>query len=292
MVLAVRAEGLHVVVKQALPRLRVADEWLAKRERAVAEAAALRLAGELAPGAVPRVLDVDEEECALVVEHAPVGWQNWKELLLAGHADPAVARRLGHLLAIWQEGTSGDIELDGADVFEQLRVDPYHRTVMRRAPELSAAVGAYVERMLATRLCLVHGDYSPKNVLAGDDGLWVIDFEVAHLGDPAFDVAFMLNHLLLKAIHRPGSASAYEECSHAFVSAYRTLVPTMLAPEPRYVLGQVGCLMVARVDGKSPAEYLGEEERGAARRFGQELLLDPPETLEQVWALLPERAAG
>ena len=269
MVLAVRAEGLCAVVKQALPRLRVADEWLAKRERAVAEAAALRLAGELAPEAVPGVLDVDEEECALVVEHAPVGWRNWKELLLAG-----------------------DTGLGGADVFEQLRVDPYHRTVMRRDPELSAAVGAYVERMLATRLCLVHGDYSPKNVLAGDDGLWVIDFEVAHLGDPAFDVAFMLNHLLLKAIHRPGSASAYEECSHAFVSAYQALVPATLAPEPGYVLGQVGCLMVARVDGKSPAEYLGEEERGVARRLGRELLLDPPETLEQAWALLAGRAAG
>ena len=177
MVLAVHAEGFHAVVKQALPRLRVADKWLAKRERSVAEAAALRLAGELAPGAVPGVLDVDEEECALVVEHAPVGWRNWKELLLAGDADPAVARRLGHLLAVWQAGTSGDTELDGADVFEQLRVDPYHRTVMRRDPELSAAVGAYVERMLATRLCLVHGDYSPKNVLVGGDGLWVIDFE-------------------------------------------------------------------------------------------------------------------
>lgn len=289
-VLAARADGREVVVKQSLPRLRVAEEWLAKRERAITEAEALRLAARLTPGAVPEVLDLDREECALVIARAPAGWRSWKDCLLAGEAEPQVAERVGELLATWHRATWNDAEtaarFGDSEAFEQLRVDPYHRTVMRRAPQLAQAVGAYVERMLATRHCLVHGDYSPKNVLVGADGLWVLDFEVAHVGDPAFDLAFMLNHLTLKALQRPAARVGYRRCALAFWRAYREHVAPAPPPELAYVLGQVGCLMVARVDGKSPAEYLSERGRAAARELGTSLLLDPPDTLAEAWALL------
>ena len=283
-VLAVEAGDLRAVVKQALPRLRVAEEWLAKRERTLTEAEALRLAGRLVPGSVPAVLDVDEEACALVVAHAPDAWQNWKAQLLAGDVDPAVAARLGATLAVWHRETEGDESVarrfSDSEAFEQLRVDPYHRTVMRRWPRLERAIGAYVEEMLDTRLCLVHGDFSPKNVLVGPDGCWVLDFEVAHVGDPVFDLAFMLNHLMLKAIHRPEGLEGYRACASAFLAAYRR------DAEPAYLLGHAGCLMVARVDGKSPAEYLTEDERLLARTIGSRLVLDPPATVEDAWGLV------
>jgi 5-methylthioribose kinase len=282
-VLAVRGGGRRVVVKQALPRLRVADDWPAKRERALTEAEALRLAAQIAPGSAPAVLDADPDACALTIEEAPDGWVAWKDRLLGGDADPEVARRLGELLGAWHSATSGDEVVarafDDLEAFDQLRVDPYYRTVARRLPQLAAAVEAYARRMEATHVCLVHGDYSPKNVLVGD-GLWVVDFEVAHCGDPAFDLAFMLNHLLLKRLHVPQAAAALEECAGAFLDAYRAAVPPALEPEPRYVLGHVGCLMVARVDGKSPAEYLLPDERERARAAGTELLLRPPDGLE------------
>ena len=51
------------------------------------------------------------------------------------------------------------------------------------------------------------------------------------------------------------------------------------------VLGHVGCLMVARVDGKSPAEYLSPDERDVARAVGSRLLLAPPDSLEAVFEL-------
>jgi aminoglycoside phosphotransferase (APT) family kinase protein len=280
-VLAVGEGPGSIVVKQALPRLRVADEWLAPRERALVEAEALDLVNAITPGAVPNVLDRDSERCALVIESAPTGWEDWKSLLLAGTIDPKVGARLGSVLSSWHNATVQMPTLSPLfsdhEPFEALRVDPYYRTVARRLPQMSRWVLHYVEEMEARRLCIVHGDFSPKNVLVGPDlQLWVIDFEVAHLGDPAFDVAFLLCHLMLKSLHRPGLATGYDHCALEFASRYQAGARAEVAPSWDYVLGHVGCLLLARVEGKSPAEYLTAEERSQAQRLGEILVLGPP----------------
>jgi aminoglycoside phosphotransferase (APT) family kinase protein len=289
-VLAVSTPVRTMVVKQALPKLRVADDWPAKRERAVTEADALRVGGELTPSLVPRVLDVDPDACALTIAYAPAGWRSWKELLLEGTSDPGVAERLGSALAAWHDGTRDrdDVRRRFGDhkAFDQLRVDPYYRTIQRRIPAVAERVGRHVELMLSRRRCLVHGDFSPKNVLVGADGLWVVDWEVAHFGDPAFDLAFMLNHLFLKALHRPANRDGYECCSVGFLRAYDAAPAGPLRGEEAYLLGHVGCLMLARVDGKSPAEYLTEREREHARFLGRSFVLDPPTALAAAWQRL------
>jgi 5-methylthioribose kinase len=277
-VFAVRGEGKRVVVKQALERFRVEDEWIVPRERAVTEANALELMAQLAPGSVPRLIDSDPEAFVLVMEEAPEGWRPWKSALLDGVADPAVAAWLGALLAVLH---SADGDIGSAESFEAQRVDPYLRTIQRGHPAHADRIGVYIKRLLGTTACVVHGDYSPKNVLVGEDGLWVIDWEVAHRGDPAFDLAFLLNHLLLKSIHRPLAAEGYVACGRAFLDAYGHEV------DMPYLLGLVGCLMLARVDGKSPAEYLTEPQREQARAAGIELLTAPPSSLEEAWAGLP-----
>jgi 5-methylthioribose kinase len=283
-VLAVKTPDAEVVVKQSLPKLRVAEEWLAKQERAITEAAALQLAADLTPGAVPAVLDVDEAAFALTIACAPTHWVNWKDELLAGRAEPAVAAELGRLLAAWHGGTTAPQapamqRFDDQEAFEQLRVDPYYRTAMARHPDLAGPITACIERMAATRHCLVHGDYSPKNVLVGDGAVWVLDFEVAHLGDPAFDLAFLHNHLLLKAIHRPAGRDAYRACADAFAAAYTQPV------DQAYVRRHLGCLLLARVDGKSPAEYLTEDERTTARRIARTVLIEGADEADP-WDLL------
>ena len=277
-VFAVRGKGRRVVVKQALERFRVADEWLVPPERAVAEAQALELMAQLAPGSVPPLLDSDPEAFALVMEEAAEDWRPWKSVLLEGVADPAVAAWLGALLAVLH---SADGKIGSVESFEAQRVDPYLRTIQKLHPAHADRIGTYIDRLLDTTECVVHGDYSPKNVLVGDDGVWVIDWEVVHRGDPAFDLAFLLNHLLLKTIHRPQAREHYEACGRAFLDAYGRDV------DMQYVLGLVGCLLLARVDGKSPAEYLTEVERERARAHGIALLSDPPASLEQAWAGLP-----
>lgn len=279
-----------VVVKQSLPRLRVHDEWLAKRERVLTEARALRLQATLTPGRVPEVLDVDPERFSITIAHAPEGWADWKARLLAGEADPAVAAELGRVLGTWHQATWDDprVARDFGDweAFEQLRVDPYYRTLARRCPDLAGPVLSRIARMESSRHCLVHGDFSPKNVLLGGGGeLWVVDAEVAHFGDPGFDTGFMLNHLSLKAIHRPSAWTAYRDCALSFWTAYQGHEQGACSAS---TLGHLACLMLSRVHGKSPAEYLDERGRALADRVGRRLLLSPPGTVEEAWDTLGE----
>jgi aminoglycoside phosphotransferase (APT) family kinase protein len=291
LVLAITTRERRVVFKQALPRLRVADEWLAKRERALAEARALTIAHELTPGSVPRVIDVDPERCAITIEAAPRDWRVWKDDLLRGEADPAVADQLGRLLATWHRGTRGGMrELDEWESFEQLRIDPYYHEVARRHPAQAGAIIGYADAMAGRRSCLVHGDFSPKNVLVGDPGLWVIDFEVAHYGDPAFDVAFLISHLVLKALALPSSQAALLACAERFVAAYRSEAAPLELASTEYLLGQVGCLMLARVDGKSPVEYLDDAQRSRARMLALSLITSPPSSLADLVGALAEAA--
>lgn len=272
---AIAAGGL--VVKQALETLRVATPWTASPRRVLAEAAALRALSRLTPDAVPRVLDVDDHSLSLVIERAPLGWTDWRSELLSGRTDRAVARRLGQVLGIWHRSTAAvtvpDGSDDGAETFEALRVDPFYRTLARAVPEVAEDVTALVERMCSTRTSLVHGDFSPKNVLVepGGPGVWVIDLEVAHRGDPVFDLALLLTHLQLKALVRPAAAASYDTLAADVAASYRSTWPDAAWEEP-YLVRHIGALVMARVHGKSPADYLDDVRRREADLLGRALL--------------------
>ncbi len=277
-VLAVVGSDIDVVVKQALPRLNVAEEWLANQERALTEACALRVSRACLGEAVPEVLDVDDEAFAITIERAPDGSADWKSLLLAEIIDVHVASELGRLLAVLHRRTASQRELANRfdqGSFRQLRLDPYYETSAARNPRLAPAIRE-LEAELVVGRCLVHGDFSPKNVLVGDRGLVIIDFEVAHWGNPVFDVAFLLSHLVLKSIHLPAHARELLECGEAFAAAYGAVEVETFR--------HVGALLVARVDGKSPAEYLAEPERRTAHRLGGDLLREDASSVAEVWA--------
>jgi 5-methylthioribose kinase len=172
----------------------------------------------------------------------------------------------------------GDTEL-----FIQGRIDPYHRFTARAHPDLAPLIEAEVERMLGHRLALVHGDYSPKNLIVygGPPAhVLMLDFEVAHWGDPAFDVAFCLAHLLLTAIHLPSRRREYLEVASAYCRGYQG----GLARE-RDILAELGCLLLARIDGKSKEDYITTgEEREEARLLARWLLTEQPGQLGALWA--------
>ena len=259
-----------LVVKQSLPKLRVAAEWPADRRRIVTEHACMAYLGELLPdGSVPTVRFFDDTDLVLGMSCAPPGARLWKECLLAGDVDVRVAARAGALLGEIHARSSSDPRASerfaDRQNFLELRVDPYHRTAAAAHPAFAATIEAEVERLLATRTALVLGDYCPKNAFVCDDRLLLIDFEVAHWGDPAFDVAFALNHFILKAFHLPERARELIACAHGFWSAYVPRLTRGGANDPvrteANTVRELGCLLLARIDGKSPVEYLTDEER-------------------------------
>jgi aminoglycoside phosphotransferase (APT) family kinase protein len=293
-VLAVSAPGLEAVVKRALGRLRVEQEWLADPGRIDTEGRALQLAGRLTPGAVPRVYDLHDGY--LVIERAPATWRTWKDELLVGEVRVEIAEHLGRLLGTWQRATAHDgwtaLRFGDRTAFTQLRTDPFHRTIARRHPALREAIEHTVDVMDRTTICLVHGDYTPKNVMvapaADDPGQpWVIDWEVAHVGDPTFDPAWTVGHLLLKTMHRPDSAPDCAAAARRFLRTLEAEVDGAVALDPAQLVRQTGCLLLARVDGTSPAGYLGDDAACRTRELGRRLLADPPTTVTDAWEDLP-----
>ncbi len=287
-VLLVEAPSCRVVVKQALPRLRVEKEWLADPSRTLTEGRALRWAAGVDASAVPPVVDLDEERCVLLIGAAPAGTVDWKQCLLRGEVSSAVAARAGSLVGRLHAESAGrpwlHTDFDCWEAFEQLRVRPYFGAMIEADPSRRDMVMSHVAAMRDRRVCLVHGDVSPKNLLTGGGAgsapglLWLIDFEVACAGDPAFDVAFMLTHLCMKALHGAADPGALLHAARAFLTAYRSHAAALLDDE-RHVAGLLGCLLMARVDGRSPAEYLDERSRGAVRVLGMQLAADPPASL-------------
>lgn len=267
-VLLVRWDDECVVVKQPLPDLDVDEDWPADVARVHNEAAAARAYRTVLNAAdhrarVPRVELEDETEHVIAIECAPASAETWKSELLEGDVDADVAAAVGQALGLVHVRAADDRDLRAAFAskrpFRQLRIDPYHRTVARRHPDIADIVEAEVDRVLSVERTLVHGDYSPKNVLVdradGRSEPWILDFEVAHWGDPAFDTAFMLNHLFIKSVYNRDGFEAYIEAARSFWEGYRSVCRWEIEPE---TVAELGILMLARVDGKSPVEYVGD----------------------------------
>ncbi len=203
--------------------LAVDDPWAFDRERVFVERDCMEVLGERLPGSSPEVVFSDDERIVFGMTIAPPGGVLWKQEHDAGKADPARTELAGELLGKLHAVTAGDAALAGrfgaAWPLVQGRVDPYHRTVARVHPELADAIEAEVERLLACQRCLVHGDYSPKNLIAYPDRMLMLDFEVAHYGDPAFDVAFLLALVLLDGMRHDDPAFAAE--ARRFWRVYR-----------------------------------------------------------------------
>jgi 5-methylthioribose kinase len=290
-VLLVEGTAGRFVVKQALEKLRVAQDWRSRPERALREAAALAAVRTLlGPAQAPEVVFTDAANCVFAMTAAPETATDWKSLLLAGIIDTAAAGLAGRLLGALIDGSRRDASLQAAfgdqTVFDELRLDPYYRFTAARHPALQARFERLIERCRQNRRALVHGDFSPKNLLVAADALIAIDFEVAHYGDPAFDSAFLLNHLALKAIHLPQHAPALLGCAQAFWHGLTSLYGAGADAFFEDTREHLGGLMLARVDGKSPAEYLTASGQEQARRAALAIWSQKPSTMEDLWQLL------
>jgi aminoglycoside phosphotransferase (APT) family kinase protein len=280
----VEDDANRFVVKRALPRLNVKAEWFADVKRNRHEWEFIRYVARFLPAAVPALQYCSAPDNYFVMEHLNGVFSNWKQLLLAGHASEDQAANAGNLLAQIHRQSTGDAEaarlFDTTPNFFQLRLDPYLLAAGEKNPPLRPLLEAEAARLAATRECLVHGDFSPKNILLSPGRLVLLDCEVAWYGDPAFDLAFFLTHLFLKALFHAPREIGLRPMIEKFRSAYQVARP---APELEPRAGRLLLmLMLARVDGKSPVEYLAAARQQFVREFVRSELPAEISSLEAV----------
>ncbi len=308
--------GRRFVVKQAREQLRTRQAWFSRLERIWREVDVLQacerlLAGgqtepcphcagrPLPPIGTPRVLHVNRDDYWFAMTAAPGNPAVWKTQLLAGTFDDTIAAACGHLLATLHGGSWHDAELARAlgdrSLFDELRVDPYYRTLARVYPDLKPNLDGLIASLEAHPQALVHADFSPKNLLVVPAGLLMVDFETGHFGDPAFDLGFFQSHLVLKAFYHAPRFEPMLGLSKLFWRTYEAHLQARLGAvefgelERRMIVNFAACAL-ARIDGKSPVDYLAAPRQDAVRTLSKSLLIDPPtswpETLQRCAAEL------
>lgn len=280
--------GFSIVVKRALPRLRVEQLWEVPVERNRYERMWIEAANAIIPGVAPKVLASDDTGCFAM--QLLEGYPLWKAELAQGRADRDFASKVGSSLVRIHAATAGDKDcaarFDTDRNFHAIRLEPYLLAAAKVHPALSPELENLVARTARTRLALVHGDVSPKNILIGPQGPVFLDAECAWYGDPAFDLAFCLNHLLLKGLWVPVRRKAFLQCYDVLAEAYLAGVTwepgTELEMRAATLLPG---LLLARVDGKSPVEYLkADTDKDFVREIAGRFLRSPPATLAEVRA--------
>lgn len=270
-VLLTRADGSAYVFKQALAKLRVEADWFSDPARIEREAAGMAALLPLTPpGTITPLWFLDADSHLLAMEAVPSPHVNWKTMLLTGDVREAYVQQFATILAgIHRNAAAKSEELrpQFADrsFFETLRVEPYYEFTAGQVPDAAGFLCELIRDMRSNSLTLVHGDYSPKNILVHDDHLVLLDHEVIHWGDPAFDIGFGLAHLLSKAHHLPKYRESFRQAAQDFFRLYEEAlgdVPWKGDLQPRAVRHALACTL-ARVRGKSPLEYLNASERSA-----------------------------
>lgn len=283
-------DGTRWVLKQALPKLLVEVDWFSDVKRVHQEALALQWIERLtSAGSTPTFLFEDQTHHLLAMEYVPTPHFVWKDALLRGEVDDGLVRQFGTILGSLH-GAATDHRVHLAKQFgdwsgfESLRIEPYYEFAASAVPLVGEFLrGLATDLRTGSKWTLVHGDYSPKNILVHAERLIVIDHEVAHWGDGAFDVGFSLTHMLAKALHIEKARNRFVEAAHLHWQSYVTALANRgdRDLERRAVLHTLGCL-VARVAGRSPLEYLTVEDRAKQLRTSIDLIASVPSSIPEL----------
>jgi 5-methylthioribose kinase len=273
-VLAITTSDKKLVLKQALAELKVAEKWEADQRRAIVEANAISLFHKLSPDQVPNLVFLDPERFILILDRVPVGSTVWKTDLLDGVINPDVAGVLGKTLAQWhnfgQTNKEARLQFMEDSLFEQLRVDPFYRFVAAKNDLLKPAINKLISELEGDKTTIVHGDFSPKNIMVGmDEQVYILDFEVTHVGNPVFDLAFLLAHLLCKLFrtNEPLEEKMLIASAQRFITSYREIRSISESLSLHTAL-----IALARVEGKSPVNYLDKAQQDKLVKYTKGIL--------------------
>jgi aminoglycoside phosphotransferase (APT) family kinase protein len=252
------------VMKQPLGKLKVEEDWFSDVERIHREHEVMDVLHDFVPkGAIPKVLHVDYINHIYMMACAEEEAQTWKDILMEENFSVSVAENAAYLLReMHHHSNSMDAgnkaKFQDQKYFIQLRVDPFHRCLVQKYPELSSSIQKLIDEVTIQKTCLVHGDFSPKNMLVEkDDNIVLIDFEVAHWGNPVFDLAYCIGHLMLKGWYLK---------KHKEILKLIEVFLTVYGREVNNLIPHLGLMLLARMDGKSPVNYIREENMKNAIR--------------------------
>ena len=279
-------DGRSWVIKQALEKLRVQVDWFCDPIRIRRESEAIRFLNAHVPQArVPKFWFEDQEQNILGMESVPKPHQVWKLMLFQEDVNSSCVVQFAEMLAgihVCGPETFGmPSSFEDITFFEALRLEPYYGYAASKLPKAEKFLKDLMESTRLEKRFLVHGDFSPKNVLVHQDMLFLIDHEVIHLGDAAFDLGFALTHLLAKSIHLPKSQTLFQQACHEFASVYLQVMSRHAKSsglESRWVRHTLGCLL-ARVHGRSPLEYLLDSEKETLTTRVLQNVAKPPENI-------------
>jgi 5-methylthioribose kinase len=273
-VIAITTANQKLVLKQALAELAVSEKWEADQRRAIVEANAIELFNKLTPNQVPKLIFLDPDRFILVLERVPVGSTVWKSDLLAGVINPDIGLKLGATLASWhnygEKSAEAKLKFMEDSLFEQLRIDPFYRFVATKNPQIEVPIRKLINELEGDKTTVVHGDFSPKNIMvATNDDIYILDFEVTHAGNPVFDLAFLIAHLLCKFFRTDDRlhAKLLANTAISFMKEYQTL--RRISPS---VTRHAALIALARVEGKSPVNYLSTDAQQKLQVFTKDVL--------------------
>jgi aminoglycoside phosphotransferase (APT) family kinase protein len=289
-VLVERDHGVAWVLKQALGKLRVEVDWFSDPARVHREATGLLWLERLAPpGAITPLVFEDHEHHLIAMQAVPKPHDNYKTLLLAGRVEMSHVEQFATLLGTIHRAAEAQRDaiagaFDDRTFFESLRLEPYYTYTATQVPEAAAFIDTLAADTRAGRFTLVHGDYSPKNVLIHHDRLVLLDHEVIHYGDGGFDLGFSLTHYLSKAHHLVDRRDTFVTAALRYWETYVAAigdVPWARKIESRAVRHTLGCLL-GRVSGRSKLEYLAAAERDRQRDAVLRMLADVPDHVPEL----------
>jgi tRNA A-37 threonylcarbamoyl transferase component Bud32 len=282
-----------ICVKRALAKLKVAADWQAPVSRNAYEVAWMRSVHAIAADAVPDVLFHDPDAGLFAMSYmAPDTAPLWKAQLRDGIADPdsaaAVGATLGKIHAVTAKDPAIPASFENDDTFHAIRLEPYLLATAESCHDVADRLRELARITARNKVALVHGDVSPKNILIGPKGPVFLDAECAWFGDPAFDLAFCLNHLLLKCLWTPAARPGFKACFEALCTSYEQATQSMADREiVRRTAHLLAGLFLARIDGKSPVEYITEDEsRNHVRTVARQFLTNPadhPIDINDAW---------
>ncbi|MEO8960482.1 MAG: aminoglycoside phosphotransferase family protein [Ginsengibacter sp.] len=287
-VLKISSGKSQFVLKQALHQLRVNTEWFSDVARSNVEKQALKFLPNIIPGITPQLIYEDESNYLFIMECAPESSVTWKSLLMRQDCNERIARKVGMILGRLHERTHDLQEAQelfrNKKFFYQLRIEPFFEFLQWKHPDFKSEINQHIAHCLESESSVVIGDYSPKNILVNEENVMVIDFEVIHYGDSSFDLGFLTTHLLLKSLKFGKFRRLYYDVLREIVKGYFSHVHfSKRADLEALAVQQLAWIMLARVDGKSPIEYITEDsQKELIRVASYEILHNQMKTYEEV----------